>query len=642
MTKLSSRKVIHLSAPFPEDLNNLKLDQIVLDCGNSISFDFGSLFYSVRSNARRTKSTSKLVDLSSYNAARGPMVKKILYWAIETFESSGLRPKTISSHIATLFRTLAWGDNSGLKAFLANESDARELVQAYILHLQNRVDQVRDRLSFRTASRYQYDLMAVIEQLMGNSNIFIGIIKLKGEYELTQHTKVPDESDQAKVMAWVKCLFNGFSELSLDFKPYPYSLKIPGYLNWPNNKLWVFPLRTLWCSPPGRNEGLINKHIAYDYDIGRLRTEVEVIKVSDRRLFPKVARLRINNAQSLIQSANETADYSDRLRKGMFAAHSFLIMFIASTGFNPSQAIAVRWSEDLEAAVMNPESTRQGFKMIKYRANHRVVHFEIGVEYMVFFRKYLKLRKYLLRGEKCDFLFFGFKGVDIKDPKNSLVPLTPGAIKRWFIKVSRFCPDIPNITARHWRAAKQDFVIRNHDPMTASVIMQHSLNTAIKNYSNGSDVVHQSELNTFFGQIEKVILEKGASVDQGKSVPMGLCSSPNNPKTISETIPINPNCNTPDGCLSCDKFRIHVDEEDIRKLLSARFCIRIISKFSDEQAAIFQPLDYFLSRIDFLLGLLRGKDRGLVDQIENEVDAQGELDRYWQAKVEMFMELELI
>jgi hypothetical protein len=102
-----------------------------------------------------------------------------------------------------------------------------------------------------------------------------------------------------------------------------------------------------------------------------------------------------------------------------------------------------------------------------------------------------------------------------------------------------------------------------------------------------------------------------------------------------------PNCIDPEGCLFCDNYRIHVDETDIRKLLSCRYCIEKTAHLIgslEEQHATLQPI---LARIDSIVAKLKQYNEPLVTKILSEVE-EGELDVYWARKLEMFMELDWI
>jgi hypothetical protein len=46
-----------------------------------------------------------------------------------------------------------------------------------------------------------------------------------------------------------------------------------------------------------------------------------------------------------------------------------------------------------------------------------------------------------------------------------------------------------------------------------------------------------------------------------------------------------------------------------------------------------------LRRVDFLLDELRRRDAALVEQIEQDVDIEGNLDAFWSAKLDQLYEL---
>ncbi|WP_029050500.1 hypothetical protein [Cupriavidus sp. amp6] len=46
-----------------------------------------------------------------------------------------------------------------------------------------------------------------------------------------------------------------------------------------------------------------------------------------------------------------------------------------------------------------------------------------------------------------------------------------------------------------------------------------------------------------------------------------------------------------------------------------------------------------LRRVDFLLNELRRRDAALVDQIEHDVDIEGNLDAFWSARLDQLYEL---
>jgi hypothetical protein len=254
------------------------------------------------------------------------------------------------------------------------------------------------------------------------------------------------------------------------------------------------------------------------------------------------------------------------------------------------------------------------------------------------FRRYLQLRRYILDDEKFGSLFFAFGRSTLTVP----VIAAPIGIVHRFKILNRFDSTLPKIMPRAWRAAKQDHLIREYDPYVAARSMQHSLTTALRKYTNGSETSHQTEMGEFFSKVEKVVVARGQKIENGEVRSIGICAAPSHPAPISPLAPVQPDCKGPEGCLFCDQYRVHADEKDTRKLLSCRYCVRQISHLANSREQFDKLFGLILNRIDFILDEIRRRDRTMVTRIEREVDIDGELDPYWTIKLETLMELDLV
>jgi hypothetical protein len=314
------------------------------------------------------------------------------------------------------------------------------------------------------------------------------------------------------------------------------------------------------------------------------------------------------------------------------------MIFIAVTSANSTPAAETPWSEELEAAVMKPSNERQRFRTIKYRAKGAKVEFEIGNAYMPELRRYLQLRKHLLKGNPCDRLFFTYGPYE---PGKKIRPFLPTALRQGLFTLLRHLShSLRIVTPRQWRTAKNDYFMRNHDPALAANALQHSLNTALTNYSQGTESAHQTEMGAYFAKMEqrmRAVLENGDGTLEDRAA--GHCSSPLHPKPIILDPPVQPDCKRGEGCLFCDKYRVHADDTDARKLLSARHVIRITSQYSASMEERDQVFGAILGMIDYYLGLISKRNAEMVARVESEVDVEGELDRYWQAKLDILTEL---
>ena len=169
--------------------------------------------------------------------------------------------------------------------------------------------------------------------------------------------------------------------------------------------------------------------------------------------------------------------------------------------------------------------------------------------------------------------------------------------------------------------------------------MQHSVETALRDYSNGSDVEHQVQMGKFFAAMQKTVLARGNRIKGSEPRSLGACAKPNLPAPIVAHPPIAVECSRPEGCLYCENYRIHADEIDVRKVISARHCIRVTAQYATSLEEHDRVFGQVLARIDEILDEVRGFDSELVMRVETQVDEEGLLDSFWSAKLDTLMVL---
>ena len=632
MNELSEHSVTYHELPLPRTLKLLRVENITLSYQASRSLDIGALCYLRRSEAQRKPGRGRKVDLSSHCDSRASQIRNFIRSASDFVSSSGLRLSTIFDLHSAFARFLDWCDKNSHESILSNSDAAKAAFRSYHDHLKDMVNQ--NELHVNTAADYQKNVIKVMDTHFGFENVSQGIHLIARSNHLAQSITVPHEDSQAKVLAWCICLFSGLSELVIDRKPYPFSLSVPTYLNLAQDRLWIFPLRH-WCAPAGH---LSRYNMAYDFKNGCIRNGEQI-----EALFGKtnLTASIIKRANNRITEANEdNYDYS-RVARAELAIHAFFLMFIAATGMNLTQAAELAWSEDLNNSVRDPLIERQGFRTIKYRANNRLVSFELGIQYMPYLRKYLELRAYYLNGRTSRFLFHrGRNHPRVIDEHVS--GQSKNTVQSFFRSLHRLCPSIPKVLPTHWRAAKQDYVIRHYDPAVAATAMQHSEATALKHYSNGSETVQNVELSSYLLQVEQVVIQGGEPSGENDQRPIGACSKPAQPQAISLTAPVKPDCRALEGCLFCDKYRIHADKADIRKLLSARFFLRKAGSTASTHEQFQHLFGSVLQRIEAIVDEVRKHDEQVVKEVIQEVDIEGELDVYWSAKMDLLVELDIL
>lgn len=257
---------------------------------------------------------------------------------------------------------------------------------------------------------------------------------------------------------------------------------------------------------------------------------------------------------------------------------------------------------------------------------------------MPLLRRFLELRRYMLAGNESGYLFFQYNYG--KNGNQHMIGRAHRMLDQFYSCLNKMIPgEFEAIKSKQWRVLKQHQIARRGDTVLSSIIMQHSVATALRKYSNGSEHEHQEELGQFFSEVQKTVLVRGAEIVGSEIRPAGQCAKPNQPLSIVSDPPISVDCRRADGCLYCASYRIHADELDIRKVFSARYCIQVVAQYATSVEEHDAVHGLVLSRIEKVLDEARLVDPDLVMRIETEVDVEGLLDPFWGAKLDTLMAL---
>lgn len=578
--------------------------------------------------------SERLVDLNSLVERNIPGVRRMITHFSDRIAKAGMLHRTIASDIRCVAKFLAWAPGAGFLDVLSNHAQARVAFATYVDHLRHLVD--TNQIGVNTGALEQRGVLGVLQELTGHDDLHYGVNLIRASLASRVPTQPASEDAQGRVLALCQCVFDGLSTASLEFRPFPFDLRVPPTVRAPSNSLWVFPsLR--WCMPPhvlAVREKLKKGIWAFNYEEGRL---AEVHEIVHRYSFTPGkgrrearAEIQVANAQTRLEVANIDRQHNSRRYLAAIAHNAFVVLFLANTGMNWSTVVELPWSDSHEVGV-----ERQGFRAIKYRAGGRTVSFEIQTAFLPAFRQYIDLRSYLLNGKPYDLLFGAAtgKGGDTQ-------PLTEGALDWIYLTLQRLDPELPPISSMKWRASKSDWLLRKVDPTTAATVLQNSLGTVLQAYAAGSPMTQGEELGQFLNQLQATVLDRSETVSSGVVNAVGICSDYGQPHQ-STLGPFPSDCKSSEGCLFCDKFKVHADDRDARKLLSCKYCIRQTGPMvgSEEQFRVL--IEPVLGRIEALLLEIESREPGLVSRIAKEVE-EGELDPYWARKLEMLIDLELV
>lgn len=401
---------------------------------------------------------------------------------------------------------------------------------------------------------------------------------------------------------------------------FPYRIEMPSYLRYPENSLWVMPSITLYKN---RKELIEEpKSYGYNYLDGTIISDSE-FKEKYNKYYKGEKKRAIKN----IDDASKDYWHGCRMRLASEGLNGYIVQFMAATGMNWAQLIDLTWDEDYETTTSN-----QGFRTIKWRANGKTVSFELPISAMPDFRRYLALRNHILNGRKINKLFF------IWSKSGEIRPISYG-LNGFFERMTKIDSEFQSITSRKWRAAKSDWLIRNTDPAVAALVLQNTERTVLQHYAEGSESAHHEEMGSFLSAVAEKVLVGSSAPNVHTPISIGHCKEINNPMPISTSAKIPKECLGNEGCFYCAHFRIHADEEDIRKLLSCRYVLLYLKGRFITEESVPDEMTNLLRRINDVIHEISASEGKLVSRVSEEVDA-GELSRYWSLKFEMLLELE--
>jgi len=631
----TEREIILHELPIPETdfLPTPHLMVIKFPNGNTV--DIGALCYLEREipssfsdkTKRRAKGKGRKVNLNSLNEDRKYAVAKLSRHISDELSYSGQRPETVRDMLNRFMPFMDWADNNNYENILTDVRQARLAIYDYVKSLRERVNS--NSISVNSAARQQFTILKLLEGFYDEDNLSHGINLLRTNAAAKIQTTPPDEKIQSKILSLCESLFSNISNFILDFRKYPYSLEVPEFINFSGNRIWIFPT-TMWFKSP---HILNHRARGYNYETGRIATLQEIQSIPKFSKIPDVNHtIAIKGAKYRIERANNNLHDIHRLHQGMNALNFFIILFLAETGMNWAQLVNLTWSNDYGTSV-----SRQGFRLIKWRAKNRDVFFELPSSFLPKFKQFLLLRKYLLQGFECEWLFFQRGCKRTSEPSQ-----IKGSLSYTYNILKKIYPDLRVVRAREWRAAKSDWLIRNTDPSTTALILQNSEKTVIESYAAGSETSQIEEVSSFLDEISKIVLSNSTRIKGGTNQSLGTCSDYGLPLQTIVQANIVSNCKNPEGCLFCDKFKVHADETDTRKLISCRYCIQKTAYLAVNNQHYEDCILPVLTRINKILDEIAVRDFNLVKSITTEVEEYGELDSYWSRKLEMLIDLGLI
>lgn len=459
--------------------------------------------------------------------------------------------------------------------------------------------------------------VSVIKGIENKSNDFSSTVKTQKELEYS--------------FAFYYNLFDQISDFLIENKDFPYVITLP------RGTATLLPIGKI--APSYQN--FKNGNIAVNYENGKIFDDLDIENIISSLEWKKRRQKKDNikaarkNLLKQLDESNNKKNHESRLKLGKRAMDAWFMVMLAIVGMNESSIGTLKWEDEL-----NIEKDEYIFSNIKIRANNKTVTFSIRKSFKKAFEKFLKLRNYVLNGFECEYLFFGGYANNAAITVNLKQGSRATEIYKSFLSLDN---KLTSVTSRDYRKDVSNDFVKNKGILVSSAALQHNVSTHMKSYCGETKEEKAEQMESFFTSVHSFVTSEEISISQKSA--SGNCISFDEliPEAIDEA-PITPRCTDPKSCLWCIHYRIHIEEEDIRKLMSIKYIIEEISLPRSEDLEHYNSvMNPWINRIKSLCHEMIEKDNNIekaIDRIWKEVRYEGLLTPYWLRWLDMLDDLE--
>ena len=414
----------------------------------------------------------------------------------------------------------------------------------------------------------------------------------------------------------------------------------------PDYECYVFPNNGYaYVTPYFKNELSI-----YNYQQGRVSTASEYLLKRKNKIKMYAAERAVKDSQSNLDEINHDSRSFKRLSYASLALQSYTQLFMMVTGANASDMLNFEYEDEFE---YERDLFKNDFKNIKLRASGRKVSYSIGGRYGYrVFKEYLELRDWILNGTECKYLFFimSKKGF-FTDSYNQL---NPQDLNRFYVRTKGlfFNKNVKNISSTKIRRYK-DLVLNELKQSSEDIAdsLNHTVSTGDNAYSTTSPERQKKELSNYWSATRKarelIKIKQPESSDIDKSITVGHCDSVGHPvvSEINTNVPVQVDCKSQYGCLYCEHYSCHADEEDIHKLLSLAYVVEEIRNYGTDIFHVESLFKDLAIRIGYIIGEIQKKSDvhlRLVNTIKKKVFDLGELTMFWEKRLQQYESMGVI
>jgi hypothetical protein len=608
-------------------LSTRPIHGLILRCAQDRRLDMGALCYSIR-KLGGTESC-KTVDLTSLRPERFAPIKA---WCMEYIPRVylGGSPYSLYANALNLAAQFKWCDCNGHDDFLESDLDYKKALDAYTLSLFKSMQGSEGRSS---SSAYGLQSAAIKHSTLFYPTSSINFLnqlplisngaKDKGQRE---PTLTPSEQDMSKYLTACQYIFDGITDFLVSGQEFPH------HISFMESAAVMLPARFPIFTPEAISINKVaSKAIIWDYTNAKIANIDDIVPISTQT---RTSLLKaIDKAKSTLNDSNQNLHHPKRIWLAKAAQNAFCSLFVANTAMNDAPMRKLKWNE--EYSITNSDTA--GFSTVKIRAGNLEQYFDIKKPFIKNFKKYLKLRVYLKNIGTSEYLFPHHSGGKIKN-----IPTKSNSVKQCNLIINNnFDKHIKTLTHRQLRKYKPIYLLsKQYSPTLVAGIIQNTAETVLKHYSEAEEKTAIDEISNTLNFIS-LILEQQSRIE----IPSGGCSG--NSASEAEAAPdqYEPNCRNFVGCIFCTEFRLHADENSVRKLLSMRFVTgERISSCTD--VSEFEELHGdAIARIDTIIAELiiyKPEMKAVVERVKKQVELECDLSPYWEMLYGRLIKLKII
>ena len=564
----------------------------------------------------KTKPYSLYVNKKTYVPKRKIFIEYIINEIIIPKYQLGQSGATLYSNISYIIQFVSWLNDEHIE-YIDNKIVAKEIFLKYSYYLKTSIR--NGAIGQATAHVHQRITLKLLRYITQDKENYISSgIQLITNIRKNKTLKSTDEDRKYHFNFYYK-LFHQLTDFILDKKKYPMNLNLA------SGDIWVLPSSTVFISN-GKNA----PH-AFDTTTGDLHEIKTLRKLYGYTNYEAIDCL--NDFKDNINKHNIDFRSNKRLLLASTALQAFYMLFLSITGMNDSTAATLPWNDEYEILKEN-----QKFRTIKYRAGNKTVEFQIQNKFIKDFQKFLSLRRYLLPSFDCNFLFFS--NYEDKATASSNRVKSGGSSTHINTKMRKnIDKNLPILSSRILRVNKTHQVIKTDGIIAASQLAQSSIDTIISTYQGESQESTQTQFNTYFKELNKNIFQVE---NNAVETSVGYCNQPNSPVSKLNFTNNEISCSQREGCLFCEKYAIHADETDIKKILSLQYVINESKYVAKDIAHFHNTYGVVLSRITDILNEIKSLESSLENKckdIKIDVFKNQNLHPYWEHKLNTLIEM---